>query len=106
MTDMTLDAELLRQILLKLEKMDPRGLKFVEVEGYDPARTAYHVYLLKDGGFIDASSPSGEEAPAVRRITYAGRQFLTSLRKETALDKVRTKVGPKLSDMQQLWQRW
>jgi hypothetical protein len=86
---MTRDMDLIRELLLRLEAFPlrlggivhiPLDDEVLAVPGYDPAQIDYHLSLIREAGFID----DGGVRPAVglgfRRLTWAGHDFLDSVR--------------------------
>lgn len=81
------DMDLIRAILLKLEKLhqgigtihfdfDDESLQFEE---YDPIVVVGHIKLMAEGGLIDAKVTVQRET-MFNGITWAGRDFLDSVR--------------------------
>lgn len=82
---MKLDKDLVREILLAIEESehDPDDSIEVTVEGRDPRQVSYHLMLLHEAGFVlaeDLISTDDELAWGARRLTYAGHEFLDTVR--------------------------
>jgi hypothetical protein len=63
---------------------------------------AYHVLLLKEAGLVEATihtssrTRSGHpDAAVMQRLTYAGHEFLDSVRSDTTWNKLKTYVSGK-----------
>ncbi len=79
------DMDLVRQILLELEKAE-HGFVFdnPEIEGYSSEVIAYHVYLMHEAGLVravdittaDSASPEYEAAG----LTWSGHEFIEASR--------------------------
>ena len=85
---MKLDKDLVRDILLALEKDDgdPFGWKDLTFNDHTQEEVAYHVCILAEGGFLVAenlSSHDGDDWRAVR-LTYHGHEFLETIRDSEA----------------------
>ncbi len=88
--------EIIREILLKLEKMSPdktlRLGDFPEEKAYD---YSYHVELLFEAGLIygEMLKELGTQASdfLALRLTWAGHEFLDSIRSDTVWDKTKSR---------------
>ena len=77
------DMDLIRKVLLAMEA----GGNFTDlnIEGYDQVQVNYHIWLLRDGGFIE-----GHELPFVAGVPqgyavtlrWSGHDFLSAARSE------------------------
>jgi len=92
---MKMDRELLRLLLLEIEKRDePFVADEIEIEGHDSGRIAHHCSLLDDAGLIVGSESSTLAGPRflVERLTFAGHEFLEAVRGRStwraALDRI------------------
>jgi hypothetical protein len=86
------DADLVRQILLKIEASSPDdNLSELSVEGYSPEQVTYHLTLLQEAGLIAAVDISGYEGEAwiPTRLTWHGHEFLDAARDEKRWRKVK-----------------
>jgi hypothetical protein len=81
------DMDLIRNILLQTEAGQP-------IVGEKTA-VVYHIALLKEAGFVEAvirNGPLGMPSEAViRRLTWAGHDFLDAMRDETIWKKAKDK---------------
>ena len=81
------DMDLIRNILLQTEAGQP-------IVGEKTA-VVYHIALLKEAGFVEAvirNGPWGMPSEAViRRLTWAGHDFLDAMRDETIWKKAKDK---------------
>lgn len=81
---MKLDKDLVREILLALEKDDgdPFGWKDLTFDDHTQEEVAYHVCILAEGGFLiamDLSTMDGADWRS-QRLTYDGHEFLDTIR--------------------------
>ena len=90
--EMKRDMDLIRLQLLTLEA----GRDPVEIEGFPKETLLYHVYLLDDAGFVHAAIAKGGKgqliAAHVLEITWAGQEFLQSIKDDTLWNKAKEKV--------------
>lgn len=95
------DMELVREILLQLEKAEYDGLpKQVSVEAYTENQVNYHVKLLYEAGLIEANEITaanyGPEWEPIA-LTWDGHEFLEAARDRSrwskALEVVKEKSG-------------
>jgi hypothetical protein len=88
------DMELFRKFLLEVETIPPDMVNWVglTVEGYSPDEVAYHARLAHDAGFIEARFLPGTNDFTVRRLTYAGHEFLDAAREDTLWQKAKQTV--------------
>lgn len=87
------DMKLCGQILTEVEKQPTMSLAPVGIEGRNAEEIDYHVMLLKEAGFVDAEhvgSPAGQSLWHVRRLTWAGCEFLE---RERTLERRNTAGG-------------
>lgn len=81
---MKLDQDLVREVLLAVEasEQDPRAFFKVEIGARNSEEISYHVMLLHEAGFIEATDTGSlsrfEWQP--KRLTYSGHEFLVSIR--------------------------
>lgn len=91
-TEMKRDMDLIRKQLLALES----GRDPLKIEGYSESALLYHVYLLDDAGFVHAAMARGGQgevvAAHVMEITWAGQEFLQSIKDDTLWNKAKDKV--------------
>jgi len=83
------DMDLIRKILLDLEKQDGSGLWIkVSIEDHSEDEINYHLRLLKDAGFIEASVLSAGVRSIVQpiRLTWSGHEFLNAARSSKLWD--------------------
>lgn len=82
---MRLEKELVRRILLAVEASERSPYEGVEldIEGWSEAQIGYHVMLLAEAGYLVAEDIGciGEDlAWEAQRLTYAGHEFLDTIR--------------------------
>ena len=89
------DMDLVRLLLLAIEEVHDGTGQQVKIPSFDrpEAEVTEHLFLLLDAGFIDGvdTSHMGGRELIVRRMTFAGYDFLDSIRDEEIWKK--TKVG-------------
>jgi hypothetical protein len=106
------DLDLIRQILLEVEKND-NYLKTIAIqaEGYSPEQVSYHVMLLAKAGLVSANlakqPQSGGEAWYPKSLTWEGHEFLDATRNGTIWHQLKAKlkdqgIDAPLSVVQQL----
>jgi hypothetical protein len=88
------DLDLIRLLLLEIEKQDEAfSSEALDVPGYDSRQIAYHIGLLKDAGFIDATSdkhlPGGHRTFTIWAITFAGHDYLDAVRHSKVWQRVK-----------------
>lgn len=85
------DMDLIREILLECEKQDGTGRPIkVAIEGRSGDEVNYHLVLLKEVGFIEASSVLKTRfGPVLQpiRLTWSGHEFLGAARSSKAVGR-------------------
>lgn len=92
---MKYDLDLLRNFLLRIEDADD----FLSVYHFldlcpDPKKVFFHLSLLADAGFIDyidTSTKDGDDM-LVKRITFAGCEYLELIRSDSMWEKTKAKL--------------
>lgn len=79
------DMDLIRKLLLLIEEQGHdkiRWIENVEIEGYTEQQISQHVWLLADGGYIEAIDLSNMSriAHRPRCLTWRGHEFLEAIR--------------------------
>jgi len=91
------DWELVREILFDLEAAKHNQVVTAS-EGQDGNSFGYHCKLLRDAGLIEASVSEymggGIEGQAIR-LTWAGHEFLDSVRPKSMWEKVKSQAKEK-----------
>ncbi|SCL76594.1 hypothetical protein L21_2529 [Methanoculleus chikugoensis] len=92
------DMELVRQILLQIESSTGDDFANIQIENYSPEEIAYHVYLLKDAGLIEAEISYSMDSVkpedyVIFRMTWAGHDFLDASRDEGLWKKAMGIIG-------------
>lgn len=95
------DLDLIREILLRLERTQTSETVDAHFEGHEDAAVQYHLYLLRDAGLIDAADYSvGNDLSFVPlKITWAGQEFLNSARNATIWDSVKNTLRQRGMDV-------
>src|SRR5215216_572246 len=89
--------DLIRELMLTLEAIDTEPNRIVRldpstVEGYEPKQVIYHYRLLCEAGYVDVgTSTLKADLPTFRRLTWAGHDFIDSVRDPEVWRK--TKAG-------------
>lgn len=88
------DLDLIRLLLLEIEKQDEAfSSERLGVPGYDSKQIAYHVRLLKDAEFIEASGdkhlPDGSNTYTIWAITFSGHDYLDAVRQSKVWQRVK-----------------
>ncbi len=81
------DMDLIREILLQVERREPKQPLEVKIEGRDRQEIVGHVRLLQEARFVEATFTGGPTA-MVHRLTWDGHEFLDSVRDPTVWAKV------------------
>jgi DNA-binding transcriptional ArsR family regulator len=95
------NMDLARAILLELEQRSfTAGWHEIEIGGYSPEEISYHLRLLYEAGFIDATdslTTMGSPHPEWRAktITWEGHEFLESSRDKTRWEKAKGVITEK-----------
>ena len=93
------DIDLIRQMLLFIEESDvpPNSLGVEDFLGANgkAAVIALHLSLLADAGFIEVMKPKNAdwEDCTVKRMTFAGYEYLDSIRNDGIWHNVKAKIG-------------
>lgn len=79
------DMDLIRHLLLLIEDQGSDMNSWIEdtiVEGHTEEEISHHIWLLSDGGFIDAIDLSTMECSSFkpRCLTWQGHEFLDAVR--------------------------
>jgi hypothetical protein len=77
------DPDLIREILLELEKENFDGtLQELSLGRHSDDKVQYHIRLLSDAGYVDAEDTSSHSGISmhVRRLTWEGHEFLDAAR--------------------------
>jgi hypothetical protein len=89
------DMDLVRRILLTMEAEAPAsGTGGITIDGYDAESIAYHVIIMGEAGLlvvIDESTFANIDAIPVR-LTWAGHEFIESVRDEAQWKTVKTQA--------------
>jgi hypothetical protein len=75
--------DLVREILLECEEQDRAdGMIDIKIKGRSENEVNYHLMLLRDAGFIEASVLDTQIGPLVQplRLTWSGHEFLSAAR--------------------------
>ncbi len=93
------DMDLLRKILLTVERHeDDDSINNIQIDGCSYDKIAYHVYLLKEAGLIDAVISYGMGSIKVAnysifKLTWKGHEFLDAARNDTIWAKAKEKIS-------------
>jgi hypothetical protein len=82
------DMDLIRTLMLDLEANPAAELNVTEIslDGYEEGTLLEHLVLLQEAGFIEMNVERFGAAPPqflVHRITWAGHEFLETVRSDT-----------------------
>ncbi|MER0283813.1 DUF2513 domain-containing protein [Clostridioides difficile] len=93
------NLELIRDILIKMEESDADRMSISDfmTDIYDERTISYHLQLLLDVGFIEAT-PMGVQRCLykhyiVKRITSFGYDYLDNIRDDTVWNKTKKQLG-------------
>jgi hypothetical protein len=83
------DMDLIRSILLEVEKsLSPDGCR-IEIPGRGREELYYNAQLAHEAGFIDARFLRGSTEFHIFRLTYEGHEFLDAARNDTLWNKAK-----------------
>lgn len=87
------DMELVAKLLLALEESEAGEMGLLFPEGVDPKLIVDHLFIMSDAGLIEATDSSSSDGRdlLVDRMTWAGHEFLDSIRKGDLWSQLRTK---------------
>jgi hypothetical protein len=92
------DMDLIRELMLRLEALPVApgstlhlapDSREVQVEGYDADQIDYHLLLINGAGFITRSTKPAPSGIYFRRLTWAGHDFLDSVRSPDVWDRTK-----------------
>ncbi len=86
------DMDLIREILLEVEKCPSLGGCRIEIPGHSQEEGYYNAQLAQEAGLIDARFVPGSTDFHVFRLTYAGHEFLEAARNDTLWTKAKETV--------------
>lgn len=98
---MRLDPDLIRGILTAMEETetdDPTAyiISINKIDGYSDEAMIYHIRQLIDAGFIDGEviDSIGKQGAGlnIRRLTWAGHEFVENSRNDTLWNKAKNTV--------------
>jgi len=95
------DLDLIRQILLEVEKHDdPLRAIPVGAEGHSAQEISHHVMLLKQAGYVTATDLSHLRGLAwtPKSLTWEGHEFLEAARNPTIWDQVKATLQDRVVD--------
>ena len=80
------DWELVRLILLEIEKLPPNGILFPQhIKGFPPEVVSYHFKILKEAGLIVADC---DYLCVAKSLTWEGHEFLDRIRENSVWHKI------------------
>lgn len=92
------DMDLIRELLLKLETLPLRPgdvwllaphTEDIQIDSFDADQIGYHLSLIQDAEFIDTGGIGGMDGIGFRSLTWAGHDFLDSVRSPDVWDKTK-----------------
>jgi hypothetical protein len=86
------DMDLIRAILLEVEKSPSPGGSRIEILGHSREELYYNAQQAQDAGLIDARFLPNSDEFHVLRLTYAGHEFLDAARNDTLWAKAKETV--------------
>jgi hypothetical protein len=94
---MVRDMDLVRHILLEVERADPgrHGWPKIDLAGYRPEVVGAHIGLLGQAGLLEVADARTQQSPnswIPKRLTWAGHDFLDAIRNETVMAGVKAKA--------------
>jgi predicted transcriptional regulator len=89
------DMDLIRNILLELEKKESAtSWVTISIDGYTDDQVNYHIGLLSEAGFIEAKKYS-DGLCMVRNLTWKGHEFLENAKNDTIWIKTKEFIKEK-----------
>ncbi len=88
------DMDLMREILLAVEKQGRKGVdwpKEKRIEDYDDFEIGFHIKLLHDAGLLKAKERAIDDWK-IYHLTNPGYDFLEVIRSKNKWDKIKKKV--------------
>lgn len=87
------NMELIRQILLEIEKRPSVAVQNLKIDGYDMETIAYHCKLLYGRGFVNSYTPQYADNSiyvfSVGSLTWDGQDYLNKIRDESMWAKIK-----------------
>jgi hypothetical protein len=83
------DMDLIRAILLEVEKSPSLEGCRIQIPGYSREELYYNAQLAHEGGLIQARFLPGSADFHVLRLTYEGHEFLDAARNDTLWNKAK-----------------
>src|SRR5450432_1997113 len=83
------DMDLIRTILLEVEKSTSPGGRQIKLPDHSREELYYNAQLAQDAGLIDARFAPGSTDFHVLRLTNAGHEFLEAARNDTLWAKAK-----------------
>ena len=84
--------DLIREVLIEHESLEPRGLLSYEAWVPGQEEKAAHARLLADAGYLTNS------AGGFRSLTWSGYELLDSIRDDTVWNRVKERLAEKALD--------
>jgi hypothetical protein len=95
--DMKRDMDLIRKMLLVVEKHPSGFAPDIEIDGYTQEQIGYHATLLGEAGLAEIINQTtmGDKTPhsKVIRLTWAGHEFLDAARDNTTWNQAKDKIS-------------
>lgn len=86
------DMELIRRLLMSVEGEEPTP----DLTGYTEEQRVYHMALLIEAGLLDGTVRTNSigypDGYRVRKLTWAGHEFLDAARDDTIWRKAKTEI--------------
>jgi hypothetical protein len=100
--------DLVRKIVLALEDHEPGfAPDNFAIQGYNNDVVAYHVYVMAQGGLLEAQEVNGfgDTSPGAlpRSLTWAGHEFAAATRNEGVWNQAKTLVTKAGSSAFPVW---
>lgn len=83
------DMELVRKILLEMEKQESGYAPInIVIDGYTQEQIRYHAFIMMEGGLIEGIKRTDKSPQVIpRRLTWSGHEFLDNARNDTVWKK-------------------
>jgi len=93
-----LDLDLIKDILVEVEKLDVKVPKEISLDGYDPIAVARHIEMLYDDKLIEGIAhsdlSSSIKTVMIKDMSFRGHGFLAAMREDTIWGQIKSVMSP------------
>jgi hypothetical protein len=89
------DMDLIREVLIAIEKFETVQPHILSIKGYDEQTVAYNITLLKEAGLVEARTGQIDSKLYAEpiKLTWAGHEFLESIQNKNVWEKTKQFVS-------------